>query len=428
MPLSYINYTGNGSTTDFAVTFPYLNASDVLVSVNGTPVGFTMLNSTTVRCAAAPGNGTTVKVYRSTQVTNGAAVFTGASTLTSNDLNLAVRQALYASQEANDALADQGALAAAGNGTGLPNSVAANDFLVGNGSGGAYVRQSLASTQSILGINPIPAGVASRFIGTNGSALYTLYTAADFWTNLGGPFPIAYVTDSRTLGSAALKTAGSADGNVPLLATVAGKVSLPAVSGQQLTEIMRGIQQARFEMRTGANVQPFSYDQIATNAAFSAFNKRALTDQIVNNIGATYTQLTSPGANNHNGSGQGEIVLPAGTYLFEVEASLASSNLAATDYIASFLRLYDVTNTTEKYRGVTTNRTGVSLYCQGSDRLSAVVTTAGATFRVDHWIGVFKIADHTTGGSPTIKPGHTPGTAPTPNVHTVINITKLLIQ
>lgn len=61
-----VEYTGDGTNRNFAITFPYLRSSHVKVYVGGDVVPFTLLNATTVQTTTAPAEGTTVTVRRET--------------------------------------------------------------------------------------------------------------------------------------------------------------------------------------------------------------------------------------------------------------------------------------------------------------------------------------------------------------------------
>ena len=102
------SYTANGSTTDFAFTFPYLNSSDIKVSVDevvqSLTTHYTLHNATTIRFGTAPANTKKVKIYRDTASTELAATFYPGSAIRSSDLNDNYTQNLYVTQEAeNDA-------------------------------------------------------------------------------------------------------------------------------------------------------------------------------------------------------------------------------------------------------------------------------------------------------------------------------------
>lgn len=100
-------YTGDGSTTDYTLTFPYLAVADVRVSLDdiGT-TAFTLTNATTLRFTTAPGNGVAIRIYRVTDDANNKIVFSSGSTIKAGDLNDAVNRNLYIAQETTNNLSD----------------------------------------------------------------------------------------------------------------------------------------------------------------------------------------------------------------------------------------------------------------------------------------------------------------------------------
>jgi len=100
-------YTGDGSTTDYTLTFPYLAVADVRVSLDdvGT-TAFSLLNATTLRFTTAPGNGVAIRIYRVTDDANNKIVFSSGSTIKANDLNDAVNRNLYIAQETTNNLSN----------------------------------------------------------------------------------------------------------------------------------------------------------------------------------------------------------------------------------------------------------------------------------------------------------------------------------
>jgi hypothetical protein len=93
-------YTGNGSTTNYSFTFPYLETTDIKASINGTPTtAFTLANATTVSFNSAPANGASIRIYRETNNDNPQATFYPGSAIRSQDLNDNITQILYATQE-----------------------------------------------------------------------------------------------------------------------------------------------------------------------------------------------------------------------------------------------------------------------------------------------------------------------------------------
>jgi len=102
-------YTGNGSTTSFAFTFPYLANSDVKVELDNDPKtenssGQTnndyTINNTNIVFNTAPGSGVNVHIYRDTNVDTAQATYAAGSSIRAVDLNNNQTQVLYSSQEA----------------------------------------------------------------------------------------------------------------------------------------------------------------------------------------------------------------------------------------------------------------------------------------------------------------------------------------
>ena len=111
MPLSYSTYTGDASTTSFAITFDYLPET---VVVSATPAGILVylddvkqtsgysLVGTNIVFGAAPGSGVDIRIVRSTPRGKGDRLvdYEDSTTLTSALLDTSALQLLYISQEA----------------------------------------------------------------------------------------------------------------------------------------------------------------------------------------------------------------------------------------------------------------------------------------------------------------------------------------
>ena len=95
-------YTGNGSTTNYSFTFPYLKASDIKCSLDAVATtAFTLANATTIQFNTAPANGVKIKIFRETSIDNLTATFYAGSAIKSEDLNDNFTQNLYVTQEVN---------------------------------------------------------------------------------------------------------------------------------------------------------------------------------------------------------------------------------------------------------------------------------------------------------------------------------------
>ena len=103
MAYSYNIYTGNGSTTQYAVAFPYIRKEHIVAYVNYTLTSaFTWVNDSTIQFTTAPGAGVRVEVRRLTPLPNNLVDYTDGSTLVAADLDTSNLQHLYKEQEIDD--------------------------------------------------------------------------------------------------------------------------------------------------------------------------------------------------------------------------------------------------------------------------------------------------------------------------------------
>ena len=93
-------YTGDGSTTNYPFTFPYLKSTDITVTVDdAVTTAWSLANATTVQFNSAPDNQVAIKILRKTNVDNLTATFYAGSAIKSEDLNDNYTQNLYVTQE-----------------------------------------------------------------------------------------------------------------------------------------------------------------------------------------------------------------------------------------------------------------------------------------------------------------------------------------
>ena len=106
MSFAIVNYTGNGSTTTFSVTFPYITASHVIVKVNNVvktlTTDYTFPTSSTIQFVTAPANASTISISRSSSRSTRLVDYQDGSTLTESTLDQDSNQLFFISQEAFD--------------------------------------------------------------------------------------------------------------------------------------------------------------------------------------------------------------------------------------------------------------------------------------------------------------------------------------
>ena len=105
MATTQTTYTGNGSTTNYSFTFPYLAETDVKVKLNGVTQAtttYSFANATTISMNTAPGNGVSIILFRDTNNDSKKATFYPGSAIKAEDLNNDFDQILYTAQEVDN--------------------------------------------------------------------------------------------------------------------------------------------------------------------------------------------------------------------------------------------------------------------------------------------------------------------------------------
>ena len=103
MAVTQNSYLGDGSTTTYPFTFPYLKKSEIKVSLDATvTTAFTTPTATTVQLNTAPASGVKIKIYRETDSDSLSATFYAGSAIKSEDLNDNFTQNLHATQEVTE--------------------------------------------------------------------------------------------------------------------------------------------------------------------------------------------------------------------------------------------------------------------------------------------------------------------------------------
>ena len=86
MANSYVEYTGNGSTTTYAIPFPFLEDAHVIAEVNGVTTSITVSGGNAV-FSSAPASDAVIRISRSTSPTTRLVDYTSPSTLTEEILD-----------------------------------------------------------------------------------------------------------------------------------------------------------------------------------------------------------------------------------------------------------------------------------------------------------------------------------------------------
>lgn len=93
-------YTGDGTTTLYSFTFPYIKEDNIKVSLDGVDTtAYTIANATQISFTTAPALNTAIRIYRVTDTAAAQATFFSGSAIRAEDLNNNVNQILYSTQE-----------------------------------------------------------------------------------------------------------------------------------------------------------------------------------------------------------------------------------------------------------------------------------------------------------------------------------------
>jgi hypothetical protein len=109
MAITENNYTGDGTTTSYSFSFPYIKKEDVRVTLNtiGT-TNFTINDNTPTQVdfTTAPAVSDAIRIYRVTDTSTTASTFFVGSSIRAQDLNTNFEQALYIGQEEENKIID----------------------------------------------------------------------------------------------------------------------------------------------------------------------------------------------------------------------------------------------------------------------------------------------------------------------------------
>jgi len=204
------NYAGDGSTTSFAIPWPYLNKTDVQITVDGAiTTDFTWTSSATINLYAAPAVGSSVTIQRNTNAWTMVTNFT-AGDLTAVSLNRAFYQLLYVLQELYVAVTNPVAFAAL---AGFVFSGPWNSgtyYLEGTTvsySGGSW-RAMVANTSIVPGtdggVTWFPLALQGDPGASGATAVVGGQTTVNFGTGLGSNIATTTVSDTGVLATSAI--------------------------------------------------------------------------------------------------------------------------------------------------------------------------------------------------------------------------------
>lgn len=195
MALSYIDRTGDGTTTDFTIPFNYIDRSHVHVYVNGLEVtSFTWLSDTQIRLSVAPGNTFTVRIQRITP--NGARLVdfqNGSSLDADGDLDRDSNQMFFITQELVD--------------SGVSGTAASKDTFTGSGTNTVFALTAAPTTGStpVVTVNGVTAVLGVDYTISGQTLTFTTAVPS------GAAVLVTYTKTNATSGTTTTTTSGSSD-------------------------------------------------------------------------------------------------------------------------------------------------------------------------------------------------------------------------
>ena len=100
--LAKVSYTGDGSTTQYSITFPFIDSTHIKAFIDGTQTTAFTISSSTLTFSSAPANASVITIERQTPNNARIVDFTDGSVLTESDLDKSADQNFYIAQEISD--------------------------------------------------------------------------------------------------------------------------------------------------------------------------------------------------------------------------------------------------------------------------------------------------------------------------------------
>ena len=99
---AFQTYTGNGSTTQYSISFTYIDSTHVKCFLDGVSTTAFSVSGSTVTFNSAPANNVVIRIERQTPLTARLVDFQDGSVLTEADLDMSANQNFFAVQEFSD--------------------------------------------------------------------------------------------------------------------------------------------------------------------------------------------------------------------------------------------------------------------------------------------------------------------------------------
>ena len=287
MAVTQNTYTGNGSNTNFSITFEYLKQADVKASIDGTATtAFTLSNATTLSFNTAPANGAAVRIFRDTDISSLKATFFPGSAIKAEDLNDNFTQNNFATQETdNDVVTANttantakttadAATVTANSATATANAASATANTASTNASNAVTTANSAQTTVTTyvhdGTNPAGDGVGSNPQGL----AYAINTANTASTNASNAVTTANTADTNA--TAALNNSRESDGQGGFTSAISKSNTAISTANTASTNASSAVTTANAASATATTASTNASNAVATaNAASAAVSAAA---------------------------------------------------------------------------------------------------------------------------------------------------------
>ena len=281
MAYSFVNYTGNGSTTSYSVPFTFIERDNVAVTVDGVSTTFSWVSDGQISISPAPAADTTIRIYRTTERNQRLVDFSDGATLNAENLDTADLQNFYLAQETLD-YSDVGVLtdlvndatASASAASSSEDAAAASATTAASSASSASTSAATATTQAGIATTQATAAASSATAAAASSA-----TASTQATNAttSATSAASSASTATTQATNASTSASAASASATAAAGSASAASTSATNAATSASGASGSATSAASSASTATTQATDAAASATAAAASAASIAAIT-------------------------------------------------------------------------------------------------------------------------------------------------------
>ena len=272
---TFNTHVGDGSTVLFSFTFPYINESDVKVSLDDVDTtAYTFNNATTIQFTTAPATSVAIRIYRSTNNTDVKSAFFAGSSIKAKDLNDNFTQSLYVVQEAIGSAGDASTNAA--------NAVTTANTALTNSSAAVTTANSTIATANTANTNSAAAVVTANASNATSAtaasdAASAVVTAGTALTNSAASVVTANAADANA--TTALNNSRESDGSGGFTTAIAKATTALSTATTSSTDSSAAVVTANAASSSAATA-------LSTANAASAAVSNAVLFTLITNVAA----------------------------------------------------------------------------------------------------------------------------------------------